>query len=245
MLDAFIDDEVGLVNIARRNNQLGLGKMVANLDEGLVYRTVLAPMGTAGNHDGTAFIKAQFMKKTLLFFFRYDAVGLIVLGVARDDDLIGIGADIDDVLGIDIALHAEHANRRQDAARKEGNQAVANGTALTDAAVHHHDRNVFISGNAQKVRPDFRFDQDDSLGIDDGQDAVGKIRQIQRKVEDTVGPFNDLMGHAESRRRNDRHDDDFIGVIFSHFTHNGAGRDDFTDRGGVDPNSMTVRYFFF
>ena len=118
-------------------------------------------------------------------------------------------------------------------------------TALADAAVHHHDRNMLICGDAQEIRPDFRFYQDDGLGIDDGQDAVGQIWQVQREIEDPVGALDDLMGHAEARRRDDGDDDDFVGMGLAHFPDNRAGRDDFPDRRGMDPDGMAIGYFIF
>ena len=98
VLDAFVDDEIGLIDIARGDDQFGFREMVPYLDEGLVDRAVLPFVGTAGDHDGIRpFGKAQFVEEALLFGFRDDAIGLVVLGVARDDDLVGIGADVDDI----------------------------------------------------------------------------------------------------------------------------------------------------
>ena len=183
VLDAFVVNEVGLMNVARRYDELRSGEMVPYIAERLVYRHVFPLMGAAGNHDGIGvFVESQLLEVAFLFFIRHDAVGLVVLRIARDDDLIGVGADIDDILGIDAALHAEHVNRRQDAARKEGNHAVPAGATAADAPVHHHDGNILAGRDAQEVRPDFRLDEDNGPRLDDGQNAVCQVRQVQREI---------------------------------------------------------------
>ena len=122
------------------------------------------------------------MKEPFLFGFRHDAVCLVVFCIARNDYFVRIGTDINNILCVNTALHAEHADRRKYLARKKRNQAVPYGAALTDAAVHHHDRNMFVCCNTQKVRPNFRFYQYDGLRLDNRQNAVGQIRQIQREI---------------------------------------------------------------
>ena len=66
-------------------------------------------MRTPGNHNGVIlFCKTELRQKAFLFFRRDDAIGLIVLGIPRYDNLIRIGTNIDDILRINPALHTEN-----------------------------------------------------------------------------------------------------------------------------------------
>ena len=49
---------------------------------------------------------------------------------------------------------------------KKGNQPVPGNAALADTAVHHHDGDFLAVGDAQEIRPDFCFDEDDDFRID-------------------------------------------------------------------------------
>ena len=104
---------------------------------------------------------------------------------------------------------------------------------------------MLVRSDAQEIRPDFRFHKNDGLRIDDGQDTVRQVRQVEGEIEDAVSALDDLMGHAEARRRDDGDDDDFVGMSLAHFPHNRAGRDDFPDRRGMDPDGMAIGYFIF
>jgi len=60
-----------------------------------------------------------------LLFFRYDSVGLIVFCIARNDNPIRIGADADDILCVNAALHTEDTYGGKDHLCKKSDQPIA------------------------------------------------------------------------------------------------------------------------
>ena len=108
-------------------------------------------------------------------------------------------------------------------------------------AVDHNDGNIALSGDADKIRPDFQLHQQTDRGLDSPKGAAYNPGKIEREIKN-------LMIRAEKRRRAGEagirgRTDDELKITEPDFklSDKGLGRVDLAHADGVEPDTRLFR----
>ena len=149
------DDTVAAGNVPGSNQKFHPRHVRTKFLQDLYHDLFFATVGTSCYKDRPGAIESKFREKRGFFRRAHLAVVLIVFGVACDDHLVGIGAQLDHILGINRRLHAKPLHGIQHLCEHAAHLPVMADAAFTYAAVHHHDRDALLAGGPEKIGPQF------------------------------------------------------------------------------------------
>ena len=199
---------------------------------------LLALMCTAGQENPLIFRQSHLSNHGLLFLRAHRRIGLVKFRIARDRDEIRIGAEADNILRIDGRLHGELRHRADHVIQQAVQVAIARNALVTDAPVHHHDRNVHVPRSLQEVRPKLGFHRHEHTRLHLVQDVCRKPGQIEREVDDTVRVLDDAVCHLVAAVRYHGYENGTLREFFMKFFDQRACRNDFTDRSRMHPYAV-------
>jgi len=164
----------------------------------------------------------------------------VELQAADDADGFGPAAQFPKARGIRLVLRAQARERGEDRAEQEAEPLVAAVGPFGKAGVDEEERDADLFGAPEEVGPDFRLNEHDGLGADDGQGAGHPGAPIHRIIDfaDVRGQFAQQLAHAGGGGGG--HDDLDVGHAFFQRPDQVSADVDFADADRVHPEHLAV-----
>jgi len=168
----------------------------------------------------------------------------VVFEIAAYGDFFRWGAEGADAVGVLLRLHQE-GGRLAEGGLQKWLQVEAEDIEITlpagegavgDAAADEEDGDVAAAGFAEKVRPDFGFEDDDDGGLNGVEDAANAEGPVEGEKDYGVGEGHALFGEGVAGEGGGGDDEGALGVGVFQAASEGDAGEGFAYGDGVNPD---------
>src|SRR5580700_986058 len=190
--------------------------------------------GAAADQDGGGFRGSEAFAK----IGEHGGIGawlLVELQVSGDLDAGIRRADFDKPLTIFPSLGQEQVDLRKNAGQPPVEAKIAAQGAVGDARIDDGQARATAFGQAQEIRPELGFGDDDEIRTQRLQVWIYGKTQVDRKIKDAFGAETSL-GQMLARVGGGRDDDANLRPVGAHALDQAADRQDFSHGNGMHPD---------
>ena len=125
--------------------------------KGLQQNLFFAGMGGASHNNGIMVLQAQLITIFCQILGSYLGIGLVKFSVTGYKNLLSIGTQMGNIIGINAGLHAKACHSVQHIIPNAVKIAIILNGFFADTTVNHHYRDMAFTDGTQKVGPQLRF----------------------------------------------------------------------------------------
>ena len=206
--------------------------------ESLDHDRLFAFDGAAANDDGSG---AVALKDDLeMTYERRGASGHdIELQIAANGNAIGCSADFHETSAIDGSLGEKTIHVLEHGSQQAFEAAVARERTIGDASINDDDTCATLASDAQKVRPELGFGDNDELGLQRLEVWANREGEIKGEEEDGVSA-EAFAGELLSAGGSGGDQDAVQWILFAQAADESTDGEHFADRDGVHPDDRTL-----
>ena len=198
-----VDDFAGTLDVARDENEEQAGELRTQVGEQVEQDFLFAGMGAAGHEDGLRGRHIDLLEQL-------DGINRLRVGVGHGDVVLHVAGHVDavrghadggEIGGVLVALRAHQRELAEHALRQPAQPFVAALGAGGHATVDQKERDAARRPRPDMVRPQFGFDEDDEVRLNQAVRTMDAPREILREIEQLDFLRQALVGLRVSRSK--------------------------------------------